>query len=417
MIFGSRQVSTLFGGIGRALSHRNFRRFWAADAISTVGRWMYRMAVGWLTWELTESTSWLGILAFADTFPMVVLSVFAGAIADRVGYVRVIRMCQITTTAIIALFAILTLADSISIELVLALAFLYGSLEALSIPARLSVVHFLVPRHDLSAGIALGSATFNGARFIGPAIAGVLIIWVDIGTVLAICAAAYLQFFVVLLLIPVDNTENDSRISLELLDDIVHSARYVIGHPGIRFLMLLLGATGLLIRPFMELLPGFSDQVFDSGPDGMAMMMSAVGLGAMMSGLWLAQRGETRGLTNLVTISLIISALALILFTISGHIFFAAAFLMVVGFAMLMGGIGSQTLIQNTVDSDMRARVMSLFVLISWGLPAFGALLMGYFAEFAGLQVTIGVGGVVAALLWLWARRAGLGLAKELERA
>jgi len=119
----------------------------------------------------------------------------------------------------------------------------------------------------------------------------------------------------------------------------------------------------------------------------------------------------------LVTISLIISALALVLFTISDHIIFAAAFLTVVGFAMLMGGIGSQTLIQNTVDSDMRARVMSLFVPISWGLPAFGALLMGYFAEFAGLQVTIGVGGLVAALLWLWARRTGLGLAKELERA
>ena len=116
-MFNSRQVSTLFGGIGRALNHRNFRRFWAADAISTVGRWMYRMAIGWLTWELTESTNWLGILAFADTFPMVVLSVFAGAIADRIGYVRVIRMCQIATTAVIVLFAILTLTDSITIEL------------------------------------------------------------------------------------------------------------------------------------------------------------------------------------------------------------------------------------------------------------------------------------------------------------
>ena len=410
------RVSALFGGIGRALSHRDYRRFWAANAASTVGRWLYRMAVGWLTWELTGSTTWLGVIAFADTFPMVAISIFAGAIADRVGFMRVIRISQIATAAVTALFAALTLTGLITIELVLVLALLYGSLEALSTPARMSVVHSLVPREDLSAGIALGSATFNGARFIGPAIAGMLIVWVDIGAVLAICAVAFLQFYLVLLLIPVDETGADSKLSLELLDDIIQSLRYVIGHPGIRFMMVLLGATGVLIRPFMDLLPGFSDQVFGMGPDGMAIMMSSVGLGAMVSGLWLAQRGETRGLTYFVTVSLLICALALILFTVSGHIWFAAAFLTVVGFAMLMGGVASQTLIQNAVDSAMRARVMSLFVLISWGLPAFGALLMGWIAEFFGLQLTIGVGAALAALLWLWARRAGPRLAIDLER-
>lgn len=412
----SLNMSAVFGGIGRALGNRDYRRYWTGNTINTVGRWMYRMSVGWLTWQLTESTSWLGAVAFAETFPMVVFSIVGGAVADRVGYLRVVRVCQLATGCFGAVFAALTLGGLITIEFVLLLTLLIGSLDAVTTPARMSMVHSLVPRDDLSAAIALGSATFNAARIVGPAIAGALIVWIGIGPVLALSAVMFLQFFVVLLYIRVDEPDRSDTPSRNMIGDIMVGVKYVVSHPGVRFLMILLGATGLLIRPFIDLLPGVSDQVFDRGPDGLAILLSSIGLGATVSGLWLAQRGRTGGLTALVTASLMVSAVALILFTVAGFIWIAAFFLVVVGFFMLVGSIGSQTLIQNAVDSRMRARVMSLFVVISWGLPAFGALVMGWLASFAGLQPVIAAGGVLALVAWLWARRVSGRLAPALEQ-
>jgi predicted MFS family arabinose efflux permease len=408
--------SAVFGGIGRALANPIYRRYFIANAVSTVGRWLHRMAVGWLAWELTESTAWLGIVGFADAFPMVFVSLIAGAVADRMGYLRVIRFGQLAAGCVAALFAVLTLAGVITIELVVALTFLFGSLEALGTPARMSLVHSLVRREDLSPAIALGSAMFNGARLIGPAIAGALILWLDIGTVIAIGALTFFQFFIVLLFIRVDEPGRDRALSFEVFVDIKTGVMYVFGNPGLRFLMILLGATGILIRPFMELLPGFAAEVFGRGPDGLAILMSSIGFGGLISGLWLARRGRTGGLTHLVTLSLLASGVSLALFTLSGVIWLGAGCMVSVGFFMLLGGIASQTLIQNAVNSAMRARVLSLFVVISWGLPAFGALAEGWLASLVGLPPVVAVGAVLAVFLWLWARPAGRRLAVDLER-
>lgn len=405
-----------FGGISRALSHREYRRYFFGNFTSTVGRWMYRMSVGWLTWELTKSTSWLGIVAFAEIFPTVLLSFIAGAIADRIGYGRVMRACQVLTTMVGIAFAALILGDWITIELVLALTMSYGILEALSTPARMSVVHSLVPAEDLTAAVALGSTSFNGARFLGPAIAGLLIAYMSIGVVMSICAVMFLQFYIVLIFLRINEGGRNRKMSFELIGDMKHGLIYVFGHRGIGFLMLLLAATGLLIRPFMELLPGFSEQVFGRGAEGMSILLSSIGLGAVFSGLWLAQRGETQGLTRMVTQSLMICAVALVLFCVTENLWLGAAFLFVLGYFMLLAGIGAQTLIQNVVDSNMRARVLSLFVLISWGLPALGAVAMGWLAEFIGLQEAVGGGAVLTLGVWLWARPVTARMEGGLER-
>ncbi|NQU71712.1 MAG: MFS transporter [Rhodospirillales bacterium] len=412
----SINIGGMFGGISRALSHREYRRFFIANFLSTIGRWMYRMSVGWLTWELTKSTSWLGIVAFSEIFPTLLLSFFAGAIADRIGYGRVMRACQFLTTFVGILFATLVLHGSITIELILALTICYGSLEALSTPARMSVVHAMVPLEDLSAAVALGSTSFNAARFLGPAIAGLLITYLSTGLVMSVCAVMFFQFYIVLIFLRINESGRDRKMSFELCGDMKQGLIYVWGHHGIRFLMLLLGVTGLLIRPFMELLPGFSDQVFGRGPEGMSILLSSIGLGAVFSGLWLAQRGETRGLTHLVTVSMMICAVALLAFSMTGYLWLGAAFLFVLGCFMLLAGIGSQTLIQNVVDSSMRARVLSLFVLISWGLPALGAVAMGWLAEFVGLQEVVGGGAVLTLGVWLWARRVTPSMAAGLEK-
>ena len=407
----------MLGGIGRALSHRDYCLYWASNGTNTIGRWMYRIAVGWLTWELTESTVWLGIVAFAETFPLVIFSVIAGALADRVGYIRITFLAQTATAVAATIFAAITLLGLINIELVLLFALLIGSLESLTTPARMALVHALLPKQDIPAAIGLQSATFNGCRFVGPAIASVLIALAGSGAVLAVVAGTFIQFCFVITIIRADEPERNPGPWRDLMREMADGIRYSFSHQGIRFLLVMLGVTGFLIRPIIELMPAFSEEVFDSGSAGFGFLMSSIGLGAMVSCLWIGIRGRTEGLTRLVTHSLAVQGTVLILSALTGYIWLAAVFLSIVGFAMLVGGVGSQTLMQTAADAGVRARVMSLFVVISWGTPAFGALVAGWVADFAGLAATIAAGGGMTVLLWLWARPQVRTMERELESA
>ena len=405
----------MLGGIGRALSHRDYCLYWSSNGVTTIGRWMYRIAVGWLTWELTESTVWLGIVAFAETFPLVIFSVIAGALADRAGYLRITFLAQTATALVAVAFAAVTLTGWINIELVLLFTLLIGSLEALTTPARIALVHILVPKQDLAAAIGLQSATFNGCRFIGPAIASIIIAFAGSGAVLAVVAGTFIQFCFVITIIRADEPGRKPAPWRDLMREMGDGIRYSMDHVGIRFLFVMLGVTGFLIRPIIELMPAFSVEVFDSGSAGFGILVSSIGLGAMISCLWIGVRGQTTGLTRLVTHSLLVQGAVLILSTLTGYIWLAAALLAIVGFAMLVGGVGSQTLIQNAVEADVRARVISLFIVISWGTPAIGALIAGWVADFAGLAVTIATGGGVTLALWFWASRLVHVMERDLE--
>lgn len=408
--------SFLLGGIGKALSNRQFRNYWTSNAVSTIGRWIYRTAVGWLVWELTRDPKWLGIIAFVDIFPMVVLSIVAGAISDRVGYVRVIKLSQFGMCLMGAGFSGAIFLGYLNIELIIGISIIHGILEAMSTPARVAIVHALVKQDELSAAIALNSAMFNASRVLGPAIGGAFLLWTDPGTVLALATLTFIQFYIVMTVLKVEDAGGDGVISWELIEDMKQGVVYAWRHTGIRFLMLMLSAVGLLIRPVMELFPGFAAVVFERGPEGYAMLLSSLGGGAMVASLWMARRGGIVGLTPLVVSSLIVQGAAVMLFAFSDNIYLGSAFLAVMGFFMMIGGIGAQTLIQNAVESAMRARAMSLFILISWGLPAIGALVMGWIASFTGLQPTIAAGAALLLLVWLWARPQAARLAPGLEK-
>lgn len=409
-------ISFLFGGIARALSTPQFRNYWAGNGISTTGRWAHRVAIGWLTWELTESEAWLGIVAFADLFPTVVIPIFSGVIADRIGYVRLMRYTVLAAAAVAALFAGLVALGRIDIYLVVALSALIGSLEAGSGPARISVVHVLVPRRELAAAIALNTATFNLARMIGPAIAGGLIIWTNVATAIAFNAASYVIFLAILLHLKEMPDPRDGEVRANMAREIWEAVRYIIDHPGVRIIMVLIVATALLIRPVIELLPGFAVEVFNRGPGGLSTLLSSMGLGAAASGLWLARRGDTRGLTRLVVWSFLITALALFAFAVTNIFWLGVGLIIAVGYFLLIGGISSQSLVQNVVAPQLRARVLSLYLVASFGLPSLGALVIGWIASLAGLQVTFAASAVLAVLIWLWARPIASAQASQLER-
>ena len=409
-------LSSIFGGILRSLKHRDYLIFMIGHTLAAVGRWMKRTAVGWLAWELTDSTSWLGIVAFADLVPMLVFVILAGAISDRVGLMRIVKLSQILSGLIAILFAMLIFTDLITIELVVVLSLFFGAAEALSQPARMAAVYSLVPKEDLSSAIALGAATFNASRIIGPAMAGALIIWTDTGVVIALCAAIFFIFYFLLCAIRMVETATGQDLSLELFVDIWRGCLYVYGHAGIRFMMILMMAVSLLLRPVIELMPGVSGQIFDAGPAGLSLLLGAIGAGALVASLWLARRGEIAGLTGMVIFSILGCGVSLLFAIITSQLWIAMTFLTFVGVFMLIGNVGAQSLIQNTVDQEVRARVLGLFIVFAHGLPAVGAVVMGWMASVAGLPMTIGIGALLMVLVWLWARPQSANMADVLER-
>ncbi len=404
-----------FGRIARALGNPNYGRYAAGNSISLVGTWMQRVAVGWLTWQLTESGAWLGIIAFADLFPTVLIAPLAGAAADRWDRLKTLKLGQAALSLQAAVLFVLTASGLITIWLLLGLSLFLGVVAAFNQPARLALVPSLVVRQDLPAAVAINSIIFNSARFVGAAAAGLIIVGVGTAAAFAVNALSYAIFLVVLSRIRLAPTAARQAHRGGLMAEIAEGLGYVARHPGIGPLLLLLLAVSFGARPFVELLPGFAGAVFEAGAAGLAAMTSTVGLGAISGGLWLAQRDGRGGLTKVALSSPLVLAAALIMFVAAGTMKLALPALFVAGFAMVSGGVGTQTLLQLSVGGTLRGRVLSLYGLIFRGGPALGALVMGGLSEIVGLRLPLAGGACLAALAWalVWTRRHRLAAALE----
>jgi MFS family permease len=405
-----------FGNIARAFASRNYRLFAAGNAISLIGTWLQRVAVGWLAWQLTHSGTWLGLVAFADLFPTVVLSPWAGALADQRDRVRVIRVSQIVAMTQATLLALLTGFGIITIWSLFALAVLLGSANAVNQPARLALIPSLVERINLPSAVAINSIIFNGARFIGPALAGIVIAEGSIALAFAINAATYIAFLLALAGLDgvrEDRHHADRKFFAAMIEGYVYAAR----HPGIGAMLLLMAITSLGTRGFIELLPGFADNVFGRGPQALAWMTATVGLGAVLGGLWMVRRPAIAGLTSVVFANTLLMTAALLGFAATAQFWIALPCLAIAGFGLVVSGIGAQTLVQSAVATAVRGRVMALYGMIFRGGPALGALAMGVASEHIGLRAPVAAGAILCALYWLWARPQQPLVAGQLESA
>ena len=392
--------------IRSALAHRDFRLFSGGNVASHVGTWVQRMSVGWLAWDLTQSGTWLGIVAFADLFPTVLLAPITGVVAERVERLRALRAVQALNLVQAVLLAGFTLSGAITIEILLILVAVGGTVLAFGQPVRLAIVPSLVARQDLSAAIGINSLIFNGARFVGPMIAGFLILRYGVGWAFAFNAATFVVFLAMLSRIRLEHREQRAlargvrNVPGEIADGYAYAAR----HKGIGPMLIVLTIVAICARPFMELLAGFADAVFGRGAEGLAWLTSAAGLGAMLGGLWLAQRGAVAGLTATTVSCIALLAAMLIGFSATDVFWLALPCLAVAGFAMIVVGAGEQTLLQNAVDPGLRGRVMGLYGMINRGGPAVGALVMGTLSSYVGLQWPVAGGAAICLLVWLWAR-------------
>ena len=405
------------GGIAIAFANKGFRTYTLGGIPSTIGTWIQRLGVMWLAWTLTHSATWLGAIGFADLFPVVVIGPLAGAFADRLDRLKAARILQLLHMCQAIVLVALTATDLINIEILFALAVVTGILHAAFQPFRQSIVPNLVDSDQLPAVIAVNSAVWHGSRFIGPAIAGVVIANWGVLPAFAINVFTYPIFIYALYRIHIRPRPIVERSIAEIPREILAGWRHAFSHRGIAPVLIILFLSSFLGRPVMELLPGFASDVFGRAADGLAWLTSAAGFGAMVAGIWFAQWGRAAWLTDLVIMTMAALGASLAIFALSENFWIAVIVLSVVGGLSTLGGITTQTLVQSMVDDQMRGRVMSIYGMIWMGAPGAGALLAGALSDAIGMHWSIAGAGGLCLLAWVWALgRHGIIVAAQLEK-
>lgn len=387
-----------FSGLRQAFAIRNFALYTAGNTLSLIGMWVQRLAVGWLMWELTESGAWLGAIAIAEFVPIMLLTPIGGVVADRFDRLRISMIAQMFACVQALALWLLTLSGAMVPEMLVALMMLGGITNAMNQSARVTLVVNMVPREVMSTAIAISSIIFNVARIIGPALAGLLIAYTDIAWAFLLNAVSYAAMIGAFLLIKMPRMTDSVPPTGSYFRDLVEGARFTFSHKGVAAIIALTAVNSLFARPLIDLLPGFAGEVFAAGPQGLAILTSAMGVGAICASIWLAQRGRLSGLTGIVFVGVMINGAAVSLFALSTNLWTGALLLAVSGFTQACTGTGTQTLIQSAVADRLRGRVMSVWLVIGRGGPALGALVMGFMAELVGFGPPLLTGAVITFL-------------------
>ncbi len=389
---GSRLAATF-----RALAHRNFRLFFSGQLISLIGTWMQSVAQSWLVYRLTGSSLLLGLVGFAGQFPVFVFGPFGGTIADRHNRHRIVIGTQTASMLLAFVLAALTLLGVIKVWHIFVLSALLGVVNAVDIPVRQAFVVDMVGKDDLMNAIALNSSMVNGARVVGPAVAGILVAAIGEGWCFFANAISYIAVIIGLLLMSIQPPIR-ARGERSALADIVEGFQYSARTGPIRALLLLLGLMSLMGMPYAVLMPIFADKILHGGARGLGILMGATGVGAMLGALMLAARRGLKGLGTWVAVSAASFGAFLILFAFSRIFWLSAALLVPVGFSFMVEMASSNTLIQAMVPDHLRGRVMALYSMMFMGMAPFGALTAGALAHHLGAPVTVALGGAVCVL-------------------
>lgn len=398
--------SFLETGLALPLKNTTYGIYAAGNAVSLVGTWMQRISVSWLTWELTHSGLWLGILAFADFFPGLVVGPLAGAFADRADQLSVVKASQwVSLAQALVLFALAAL-HHLNIWSLVALTGFQGAVVSFNQPARLALVPSLVGESDLASAVAINSVIFNLARFIGPMLAGLVLVWSGVAAAFAANAISYLAFLVALLWVRISDAGQKPRKARKFSTDFKEGIRYTATHPAIASMLLLLMAISIGGRPLNQLLPGFAAQLFHVGAGGFSILASSAGVGAILGGVWIGHRSQSLDLVLVAIVTSAGGAAAAIGMSVVGSIWLAVPCAALFGFGLSGAGIAIQTIVQLSSGRNMRGRVMGLYGLIFRGAPSLGALAAGAASVHFGLRLPVIFGAliVIAAAGWIYGR-------------
>jgi MFS family permease len=388
----------------RALKHRNFRLFFCGQSISLVGTWMTRLATSWLVYRLTGSTFLLGVIGFAGQIPTFLMAPIAGVWVDRWDRRRVLLVTQLLAAVQSLLLAALTISGHITIWEIAVLSMFQGLINAFDMPARQSfLVQMVNGREDLGNAIALNSTMVNGARLLGPALAGITIAAVGEGCCFLIDGLSYFAVIASLLAMKVA-AGSPNKSTAGMLAQLKEGWAYVSSFAPIRTVLLLFVIISFMGIPYTVLMPVFASTILHGGPHTLGFLMGAAGVGAFASALTLAARKSVRGLYRVIPAMSALFGVGLMAFSFSKTFWLSVALMTVTGFGMMQLFAASNTVIQTIVDDDKRGRVMSYWTMAYMGASPFGSLLAGSLAPAIGAPGTVllcGLGCIIGAI-WFW---------------
>ncbi len=390
---GNNSASRLPSGL-RSLRHRNYRLFFTGQLVSLIGTWMQGTAQSWLVYHLTGSETLLGIVGFASTLPVFLLSAIAGTVADRYDRRWICVGTQVSAMLLAFILAALTLTGRVHVYHIVILATLLGVVTAFDIPTRQAFVVQMVGREDLTNAIALNSSIINGARIVGPAVAGIVVEAVGEGWCFFLNGLSYIAVIAGLLWMTIVVEKRTVPLGSPI-SNIIDGFQYVRHTKPIRAVLLLLGLVSLTAMPYAVLLPVFAKDILGGGAREQGLLLASAGVGALTAALVLAMRRGVDGLERWIGLAAAGFGTCLILFSLSRHFWLSFAFLMPTGFCMMVGLTASNTLIQTIVPDHLRGRVMAVYSMMFLGMAPFGALLAGVLARGLGAPVTVVLGGIV----------------------
>jgi MFS family permease len=378
----------------RALRSRNYRLFVAGQLVSLIGTWMQMVAQSWLIYRLTRSAALLGVVGFAGQIPVFVLAPLGGVIADRVNRHRVLIATQSTMMALAFALAALTLGGHVRVWQILVLASLLGITNAFDIPARQAFLVETVDRDDIINAIALNSSMLNGARVVGPAVAGLVVAAVGEGWCFLLNAISYVAVIGALCMMRID-APPQAHVHASAWDSVIEGFAYSWHTKPVRALLLLLGLVSLMGMPYSVLMPIIADRILGGGPNAYGLLLSASGAGALAGAASLTLRRHIRGLGRWVAVSSIGFGVSLIAFSFSRSLWLSALLLVPAGFFVMVEMAASNTLIQSMIPDRLRGRVMAVYSMMFMGMAPVGALVAGALAAPLGATETVAIGGAV----------------------
>ena len=380
-------------GAFRALRHRNFRLFFIGQLISLIGTWMQTVAQAWLVYRMTGSPVLLGTVAFVSQLPVFFLATVGGIVADHHPKRRIVVACQVASMLLAFLLAGLTLTGIVRVWEIIVLAGFLGVVNAFDIPARQAFFVEIVGKEDLQSAIGLNSSIFNGARIIGPTIAGILVATIHEGWCFFINGLSFIAVIVALEMMQVVERKL-IRSGRQALQEALEGFRYALESPTISSLLLLVGLVSVVGIPYTVLMPIFADRILHGGAQALGLLMGATGVGAVMGALTLATRRGTKGLGRIAAMSAGGFGLSLVLFSQSRWLAVSMVLLIPVGYFVMLQMAATNTLLQTMAPDHLRGRIVALYSMMFMGMSPVGSLGAGFTADHIGAPWTLTVGGV-----------------------
>lgn len=385
-----------------SLRSRNYRIYFIGQGVSLIGTWMQNIALSWLVYRLTGSVFLLGLIGFTSQIPTFILGPFTGVLTDRYDRLKIMKLTQLFFMLQALTITLLVMTNQVQVWHIIVLSILFGGITAFDAPARQSLVISLIDEpENLGNAIALNSAIFNGARLIGPAIAGITIAVVGEGICFLINTISFaaVLFALMQIKIPVSVIKSGSA---NFRQSFTEGFQYTFQSVPIRTLIILLTIISLTGLSYVVLLPAYAKEILHGSSDTLGYLMSAMGAGALTGALYMASRKTVLGLGRIISTNTFLLGLAIVVASFSERLHFSLAVFFIGGLSMILLLASINTMLQTIAEEDKRGRVMSFYAMALMGTSPIGNLLAGTVASGIGIPHTLLIAGMITLLAGIW---------------